>query len=396
MIREGQRLIAERFGIHAEAIRELANEPNRHAVDKLILNYVTDFRTTRERYAVSVQLLEGLIEDSDFRRNFLTDRVYQYEYLQRAEGQWIDPPLNHALVRDRVMRARLIESESVSTDQVIGELTDLLDRYRAKLETLSEWDAAAFFLQLYEASADKPEQFTQHLRSSMALDQLSVLPEEPMTLEIEQLALMPPAVILWQANRQAETAPENAITLYELIVSRYPFSDSALDALSALAERFYLSAFETGERDAWQHALAYSEQLVERTTANSPSAEPLLRTAEILTALDREDEAIAILGKVLKTPSWRGLDHAKAHLALGKLYLNQEQWEEAHGFFERLIVAYGGYLETVSWAYYYDLKALEALDASESVEQLLAEYRTRLDVLGATEAYIRIKEAYDL
>ena len=76
--------------------------------------------------------------------------------------------------------------------------------------------------------------------------------------------------------------------------------------------------------------------------------------------------------------------------------MEQQQWQEAHGFFERLIVAYGGYLETVSWAYYYDLKALEALGESESVAQLLAEYQTRVDVLQDTEAYPQIREAYDL
>ena len=83
---------------------------------------------------------------------------------------------------------------------------------------------------------------------------------------------------------------------------------------------------------------------------------------------------------------WNSVSHIAA----------KQQLTEAHGFFERLIVAYGGYAETVSWAYYYDLLTLREMGANDSVRQLLEEYRTRLTVLKNTRAHTLIDESFAL
>lgn len=397
MVRASQGQAVERFRIHSEAIRDLGNDPSRHAVDRLVLGYVSDFTRLDESYAVSIRLLERLIAEPLFCHDFLVDRGFQYRFLQSEEGQRVDASLRHALVRDRAVRATLIESESVTAEAVEYRLREMLEDYEARAEALAIYDAGNFFADLYAESVLESSDKIMELRARMALDELGQIPEGLPAVQDEELQDASPALLLWQADAHLENLPDRAKELYAAVVQRYPFAESAPAALEALAEIALDEARSSDEgTEAWEQALGYYELLAQWTTAGSLSAMPLLRKAEVLVHLGRGAEAIETLGSVLKNPSWRGLDHAKAHLELGKLYMQQEQWREAHGFFERLIVAYGGYLETVAWAYYYDLKTLEALNEAESVELLLAEYRTRIAALRETEAHQRIVDAYDL
>jgi hypothetical protein len=59
------------------------------------------------------------------------------------------------------------------------------------------------------------------------------------------------------------------------------------------------------------------------------------------------------------------------------------------------MLGFGGFQNEVAMAYYWDLKTLEAMNESESVNQLLTEIRTRED-LKDTEGYRLIEENYAL
>lgn len=123
--------------------------------------------------------------------------------------------------------------------------------------------------------------------------------------------------------------------------------------------------------------------------------EPYLAKGELLTKLEREDEAINVLNNVLRNPEWRGKPQAKAHLLIGLAYYNMGRFAEAHGFFERLMLGFGGFRDEVALAYYWDLKALESMNETESVNQLKEEIRSRDDLKG-TQGYRLIEENYAL
>jgi tetratricopeptide (TPR) repeat protein len=242
-----------------------------------------------------------------------------------------------------------------------------------------------------KANGDK----VTEMRAQMALDMLSPEPAEP-HFDWDDLSVAPPAVIIWEAAKHREIRPEATKELYEIILNQHPFSKSVYDALLALGDLTFNRAEKTGEKADWKEALGYYNLVTERYAMRSRTALAHLRKGRILSELSRDAEAIDVLGQILRNPNWKGLDHAKAHLELGLAYRREGNLSEAHGFFERLIVAYGGYAETVSWAYYYDLLTLEALKEPEAVQQLLEEYRTRVKVLSSTEAYPLIKEQYAL
>ena len=345
-IRESQGQLAERFRIHRQAIQQLGNDPQRSAVDRLIREYVRDYPQLQACSAASIQFLKRLLDEPDFRRRFLGDRVFQYAFLQGAEGAQLDAALRHGLVRDRQMRAGLIESATVSSEQVEERLYDLLQRFEIQAGALAEYDAAAFFTELYSASSADSAQQILELRSRMALDFLGLLPGGLAAVSEAQLLQAPASVRLWQADTaRAAADPQRARALYQSVVETEPFSSSAATALEALGQLAVEDAQACTTVSGWERALHYYDRLVERTSRSSPSAAPLLSRARILLELQRWPEAIEVLDSILRNPAWRGLDHARAQLALGKLHLEQQQWLEAHAFFERLIVAYGSYLK---------------------------------------------------
>lgn len=402
--------LGERFKIHSLAINELISDAYRYAVDELIASYVKDHGRYETTFNDSLSLLNRLIAEDEFRTHFLTDRAYQYQFMQSAEGIHVDQALARLLVRDRVFRAQIIETV-IPTDPETGEpitpkgkiitaemakeeLSKLLTVYQEKADSIASYHPKYIFEDLIKQGRESDDKVTV-MRAQMALDMMSTEPAPP-HFDWDDLEQAPPKVIIWEAAKHAETRPEDTKELYQIILKQHPFSKSVYEALLALGDLTFKKALKTDAKEDWEEALGYYNLVTERFAMRSNTAMAHLRKGRIFSELSRDSEAIDVLGQILRNPKWKGLDHAKAHLELGLAYRRQGNLEEAHGFFERLIVAYGGYAETVSWAYYYDMLTLEEMKKQESVQQLLDEYRTRLQVLSNTEAYPLIQEKYGL
>ncbi|HAV13616.1 MAG TPA: hypothetical protein DCX06_09045 [Opitutae bacterium] len=402
--------LGDRFQIHSMAIKELIGNVSGYAVDELIRSYVTDHGRYETSFADSLKLIGRLVDDAAFRKKFLTDRSHQYQFMQSAEGIYVDKELAYLLIRDRAFRNKIIETEpkldpetgkplplndaAVTEAMAIKELSELEEFFESKAASIASYAPKLLFSELLSTGSDS-EELIQRMRSHMALDMLSAETAPP-RYDWDELAIAPPAVIIWEAAKHRETRPEATKELYQIILDKHPYSNSVYDALLALGDLTFDTAQQTGVDEDWREALRYYDVITERFALRSKTATAHLRKGRILSELSRDEEAIQVLGQILRNPAWKGLDHAKAHLELGRAYRRQGKLDEAHGFFERLIVAYGGYAETVSWAYYYDMLTLEAMNETESVRQLVEEYKTRSAVLSNTEAYPLIDEKYAL
>ncbi|MGB0257192.1 MAG: tetratricopeptide repeat protein, partial [Coraliomargarita sp.] len=401
-----------RFGFHAEAIQLLGDDEWRYAVDQLIADYVKDYVRYDKTFNTSTALLDRLISEPAFRKQFLNDRVYQYQFMQSEEGVFLERSLANKLVRDRDFRAKIIETEIqinpetgeeippkgpiITAEMAIVQLDTLYDFYAEKSEKLAPHTPGKLFGGLLKQAKSK-DQYALEMRCQMALDSLKPEDERGEILyTYQELTSAPPAVINWAAAKRETSNPDEAIKLYTFAMKRHPYAPSAYESVLAMAELSLRQAEASGAQEDWEKALAYYNMVTERYAMKIKNADPHLKKGRVLSELGRDQEAIDVLGMILRNPAWKGLNHAEAHLELGMAYRRQGQLAEAHGFFERLIVAYGGYLETVSWAYYYDLLTLKEMGESESVQQLLEEYRTRLSVLEKTEAYPLINETFTL
>ncbi|MEO0510917.1 MAG: tetratricopeptide repeat protein [Verrucomicrobiota bacterium] len=412
MIHDKEGRYAKRFEIHAEAIRTLGNDLNRYAVDQLITDYIKDYSKYEKTFDASNMLLDRLIADDAFRNTFLKDRSYQYQYMQSGEGVFLDRSLAKKLIRNRNFRTRILETEIktdpatgqeiapkgpvVTKEMVLDELSKLKEVFVSKSNRLSPHTPGGIFPALLK-QAKTDELKVLEMRSEMALDALKDASQKSKIIySYEELAAAPPAVINWAASKREESQPEEAIKLYSYSLQIHPHSPAAYDAVLAMAELSMRMAEKNSTKENWQTALGYYELLTGRFGMKIKDAEPHLKKGQILSQLGMDQKAIDVLGMILRNPSWKGLGHAEAHLHLGLAYRRNGQLSEAHGFFERLIVAYGGYAETVSWAYYYDMLTLKEMGEAESVQQLLAEYRTRLAILEKTEAHKLIDETFTL
>lgn len=401
-----------RFSLHAEAIQLLGSDVQRYAVDQLVTSYVKDYQLYERTFISSTKLLDRLLSEAEFRKQFLKDRKFQYQFMQSEEGVYLERSLANKLVRDREFRTKIMETEIqndpttgaeippkgpvVTAEMALEELSTLSDFYADKLDKLRPHSANKIFPGLLD-NAKANDQKVLEMRCEMALDLLKDESDRGQILySYEALTKAPPAVINWAAAKREANNPDQAIQLYTFALERHPYAPTAFDSVMAMAELSMREAKKSGAQADWEKALSYYNLVTERYALKVKNAAPHLKKGRILSELGRDAEAIEVLGMILRNPAWKGKDHAEAHLELGLAYRRQGQLAEAHGFFERLIVAYGGYAETVSWAYYYDLLTLKEMGDTENVQMLLDEYRTRLAILEKTEAYPLIDENFAL
>lgn len=407
MIRDRQRREDERFALHAFGIQQIANDVKRYAVDELITNYIKDYETYQKTYAASLSLLDRLLTEDSFRRKFLKDRGMQYRFMRSEEGEFVDQDLSYRLIRDRDFRALIIENTDqaeaaaakkrpiVTAEMAKKRLNVLRDFYQSKADALEEYSSEVLFTSLYETSVAENQRIME-MRSRMALDLLGA-PVSATPYTLADLRGAPPVVLLWAAEKRSGYNQEEATTLYKQVLSQHPYSNSIYDAYTGLAKLSLDKAEKTDSPADWQQALDYYNIISERFAMRETSALPTLKRGRIIGELGNTEEAIDVLSGVLRNPMWGGIQHAEAHLEIGKLYMELDELDEAHAFFERIIVAYGGYIDVVTWAYYYDLLVLEEMGESESVQQLVTEIRSRRDALAASEeAFNLIDAKYDI
>jgi tetratricopeptide (TPR) repeat protein len=412
MIYDNMGLYEKRFELHADAVQLLGNDLHRYAVDELVVNYVKDYVRYERTFEASKILLERLLSEPDFRQKFLKDRSFQYQFMNSEIGVYVDRPLAKKLVRDRDFRAKIVETE-IPVDPVTGEkiipegtivtaemaielLTEQYDFYVNQFDKLAPYFPEVLFTHLLK-EAKAGDQRVLMMRSEMALGKLDAdSKSNELLYSYDELMRAPPAVINWAASKREEIDPDEAIALYTYSLKKYPYAPTAYESVAAMADLSLRRAEASSLEADWEVALNYYNLLTTRFAFKIKDADPHLKKGKVLSELGRDEEAIEVLGMVLRNPNWKGIGHAHAHLELGLAYRRKGDLPEAHGFFERLIVAYGGYSEVVSWAYYYELLTLREMGETESVQQLLDEYRTRLTTLNKTEAYSKIDETFAL
>lgn len=377
--------IAERFRYHSMGLEATANIPTRYAADQIIIDYAKDYPEFVTNYEAAVSLVNQMLDDESFRKNMINDRAFQYQYFQTEEGLVVDSALIQKIVRDRNFRAQLAKTP-------IDVLSDLRDDYNDRLQKLVPYQPQRIFAKLIGAATEP--KIVLELRILMAREILTGT-EAIFPYATEQVQDSSPAVMLWRAKKLKTLNPARAKALLEVSLEKHPYEPDRYDTMLAIAEIDMATARAEPSEKNWATALAQYERVIERFGMRAEDGAPFLAKGEIQIKLGTEDTAIETLSTILRNPEWRGEPQAKAHLLLGLAYFNKGSYGEAHGFFERIMLGFGGFLDQVAMAYYWDLKTLEEMNEKESMNQLLAELRTRED-LKETEGYRLIQEQYAL
>lgn len=377
--------VAKRFEYNVLGLEATANNPNRYAADQIIIKYASDYPRFVKNYQAAIDLIDALLADSNYRNSIINDRAAQHKFFQSEAGQQVDPKLAHLIVRDRAFRKNLLDSP----EQI---LRDLRRDYSNQLQDLQPYQADEVFSRLI-ANAQAPRTVLE-LRIAMARETLSGQ-ESIFQFTDEQVKGASPAVMLWRAEKLRMINPAKASALLEASLEQHPYAPNRYDTMLTLAEITRDKARGNPSKENWEEALAKYEAIIERFGMRPVDGAPFLAKAEIYIQLERQEAAISELSDILRNPEWRGRPHAKAHLLLGLAMFDLKNYAQAHGFFERIMLAFGGFRDEVAMAYYWDLKTLEAMNETESFNQLLTEVRTRDDLEG-TEGFRLIRENYAL
>jgi len=382
---ERQGRIAQRFEYNKLGLEATANDPNRYAADQILLEYVKDYPIYVANYEAAIDLIESLIDDPAYRDKIIKDRAAQYKFFQSEEGQKVDPALNRKIVRDRDFRKKLL----ANPDKILG---DLRADYREKLDKLGPYKPELIFSRLMAQASGSTT--VLELRIAMGRDKLSG-GEALFPFTDEQVESASPAVMLWRAKKLRAMNPAKANALLEVSLEKHPYAPNRYETMLTMAEIAKDKALGDPSKENWNNALTQYQQIIERFGMRAEDGIPYLAKGEILIELGREDEALEVLSDILRNPEWRGRPQAEAHLHLGVAYYKMQSYAQAHGFFERLMLGFAGFRDEVAQAYYWDLRTLESMNESDSVNQLLDEVRTR-DDLKDTKGYRLIEENYAL
>lgn len=377
--------VAKRFEYNVLGLEATANNPNRYAADQLLIKYAKDYPTFIKNYEAAIKLIDAMLADSSYLKSIIQDRAAQHRFFQSEEGQDVDPKLEYLIVRDRAFRKKLLDSPE-------NILRGLRREYSDQLDKLRPYQPDAVFSRLL-ANAKAPTTVLE-LRIAMAREKMS---DQTVVFQFtdEQLKSASPAVVLWRAKELRMLNPAKASALLEASLEKHPYAPNRYETMLAMAEIALVKARNQPSEDNWEAALDNYEAIIERFGLRPEDGAPYLAKGEILIKLERQEAAISELSDILRNPKWRGRPHAKAHLLLGLAMYDLQNYAQAHGFFERIMLAFGGFQNEVAMAYYWDLRTLEAMNEPESVSKLLTEIRTR-DDLKETEGFRLINENYAL
>lgn len=377
--------IAERFRYDSLGLEATAKDPKRYAADQILLEYVEDYPTYIKNYEAAIVLIEAMLDDPQYRESIMQDRTAQYQFFESEEGKQVDPKLIQKIVRDRNFR----ENMQATPEKI---LNGLRSNYSDNLKKLRPYRPERIFSKLL-SNASEPKTVLE-LRIAMGRDKLSGT-EAPFPFTDEQVANASPAVMLWRAEKLREHNPAKANELLQTSLQKHPYAPNRYETMLTIAEISKDQASRDPSEDKWLAALANYNSIIERFGMGVEDGAPFIAKGQILIELEREEDALSVLSNVVRNREWRGEPQAKAHLYLGVAHYEMQSYSKAHGFFERLMLGFAGFDKQIAKAYYWDLRTLEAMNESESVNQLLDEVRTR-DDLKETEGYRLIEENYAL
>ena len=343
--------------LYREFIQKYATDTQKLGVDALIESYAEKYNTNKATLEKTVEFLDALDEDIEFRTKIVTDRGFLFEYFYG--NSVLDQTLYNRLRSHPQFGEWLIEDLTP-----INEVTAI---YRKQLAEYPPETPAEFFRDrlVREKIAKQPIAETRML---MGLYRSDV--EIPPTKSYDSAFLdqVSPRMLLYIADYSRADRLNFAIEAWNKVLTKYSTDDAAIVAYMRLAS----VSDERGDKSA---AFDYLESIVTQFSGTPKLPGVILRQGELLSAMGRGEEAREKYQYILRVPDWRGIIHARALFQTGEAYMAEDMYAEAHGFFERTFLGYSQLGEWCARAYLADAEALLGLGSTTDAIATLTEAR---------------------
>ena len=343
------------LALYRKYIEQFANDPENAGVDALIEGYAEKYNTNKAQLEKTVEFLDKLDNDIEFRTQIVTDRGYLFEYFYVNSdldqtlynrlrnhpqfGEWLVQdlaPINEVIA---IYRKQLAD---YPTDTPVEFFRDQLAQFKAKQQRVAE---ARMLMGLYRSDVE--------LAPSQSYDSAF-------------FSEVTPRVLLYIADYSRADRLDFAIEAWNEVLATYPTDDAAIVSYMRLAD-------VSNQRGDKPSALNYLEAIQAQFPGTPKLPGVILRQGELLSSMGRGEEAREKYQYILRVPDWRGLVHARALFQTGEAYMAESKYAEAHGFFERTFLGYSQFSEWCARAYLADAEALLGMGAKADAIATLTE-----------------------
>ncbi|MFP4156907.1 MAG: tetratricopeptide repeat protein, partial [Opitutales bacterium] len=410
----------EALVILEEQVNRFIGEIRVGEIDPMLVTYIKQDRRLREVREKTEEFFRIVSSDAELLEELVKDRAAQFRYFKEHDA--IDVAVQDAFVYDNEFRASILERldelrpppppmpaapepgegppppppppkpinlEDV-TIQALADLQDSIKEANKRIPPKTVDERLHATIERAKASGNIP--LVTRIETAFALTETPAKrPEGRHTALIEEPGIwseLAHASHMWILEEITRYDPDRVIEELTALRPQLMSTNSELPMYQILAKCYE----ETGSKEL---ALGSHQEIIKRFSSKNEAANATLEAGRLLIELGREKEARETLQEVLYRPDWLGAKHAQALLWIGRAYNAEDRHEQAHGFFERVMLGYPGQTEEVAEAYYEDIKTLKRMGESASVETV---YEAFLETPGLqdTKAGKKIKEEFNL
>lgn len=359
--------------LYSDGIRAHISNAQDVGVDGLIEGYAEAYITNKEQLTATVEFLNQLRDDLEFREKIVTDRGFLFEFFYTRPT--IEQSLYNKLRNHPDFNPALLED--------LSPIASLTDTYREELNHYPSETPEELYRDLLArntASGDR----TAETRALMGLFRIDIELDPQQRFDEALLQVVTPRVTLYIADYERQKRRDFAVKAWEHVLAQYPQDDAAIVAYLRLAD---VSADEGRRADA----LEYLEAIETQFPGTPQLASVILRQGELLSEMAQGDAARAKYQYILRVPDWRGVIHAKALLSTGDSYRAESNYAAAHGFYERTFLGYSHFAEISAQAYLADAESLLAMGNTQDAKTTLEEAVELLSASAPEELMLSIK-----
>ncbi|MGJ8639827.1 MAG: tetratricopeptide repeat protein [Opitutaceae bacterium] len=385
-------------------------------LDGLLVEYLKQDRVLRAMRAQTELFFEELNQSPDLLKAIVGDRGKQYRYFK--ENPQIDALVKYHFVKDDAFRAVIIDHYKVLDEAYAKKVAELavtnpeapapeqepypvvehtvLDDLRAEIQVLNEaipeqsaddWLAG----RLAQASETPNLPLVVRIEAALAATETPAGRPRPELLDLIKdevvWSRIGPSGRLWILEAFAENHPAETIELLEFAKIDYMNTSAELDM-----HRLMAACYQKVGRV--RDAIDRHKILIKRFAAAEEACEAALTIGRLEIEAGNFAVARQQLELILHRNEWRGQRHGDALLWIGRAYVAEGKFSEAHGFFERIMLGYPGFNELLGTAYYEDILVLKKMGEPASA-QTVYEAFTMTPGLENTEAAARIRKEFE-
>ena len=346
---------SEMLALYRNYIERYASDPNNAGVDTLIEGFAEKYETNKTLLIKTVEFLDRLENDIDFRTQIVTDRGFLFEYF--FKNREVDQYLYNRLRTHPEFNEQLVNDLSP-----IDELTSI---YRQQLAIYPIETPEQFFRKQLGKFQNQGDRIGS-TRMLMGLYRSDIILNPRQPYDQAFLDEVTPRLILYIADYTRTTDLDFAIEAWNTLLRRYPKDDATIVAYMRLAD-------VSAQRKDFNKAIDYLSKVREQFPGTPKLPAIVLRQGELYTLNGDTESARDEYKYILSVTAWRGILHAQALFQIGESYMAEKEYGTAHGYFERTFVAYSHFGKWAAHAYLEDAKALIELNQKEDAIATLTE-----------------------